>query len=58
MMKSLTLCVATISLIIGTVSAGPIVQDAAKQHEPMDYERNYYDEEEYFKDIPDLINMT
>ena len=50
MMKSLALCVA---MIMGTVSA-----DAAKQHEAIDYEKNYYDEEEYFKDIPDLINKT
>jgi hypothetical protein len=43
--------IATLSMLLATVLA-------QNKTGPVDWETSVYDEEQYFKDIPDLVNMT
>ena len=45
--------VAAVATLCSMVSAEP-----EKQHEPVDWEKHRYDVDEYFKGIPDYINMN
>jgi hypothetical protein len=49
--------ISMISMILSLVVANED-NSTGPAHGPIDWEQHEYDSEAYFKDIPDLVNMT